>query len=438
MIKPESNIPTVFFIFGVTGDLAQTKLLPAIFHLYKEKMLPTKFHVVGFGRREWDKLQFDEYIKSVIGEGYPDFYKQLSYQKGTFNELADYKLAVTNLSKIDKQFGQCSNKLFYLAVPPVYYEIIFKNLHTSGLSKACGGTLGWTRILVEKPFGNDLKSARSINKLLGKLFKEEQIFRIDHYLAKETIQNILTFRESNQLFELLWNGKYIEKIKATILEDRPVGARGAFYDDVGALKDVGQNHLMQMISLITMELPTSEKSTSIQKARAEVVKNLQVSPKSELLRAQYDGYLEENGVKVQSQTETYFKIELISKNKQWKNTKFILESGKAFKHSEAKIQVYFRPINKKLPQNVITFFIQPKQGIELTFGEKKLSLSFENENKKNLDAYEKILLDCVLGDQTIFASTDEVEFAWSIIMTILSKWKNRKLFTYPQKIADLV
>ncbi|MEI7777460.1 MAG: glucose-6-phosphate dehydrogenase [bacterium] len=439
MIKPESNIPTVFFIFGVAGDLAQTKLLPALFHLHKERMLPDKFHIVGFGRRDWDRSQFEEFIGSVLKEDFRDFLKYLSYQKGTFNDLADYKIASDNLSKIDEEFGQCSNKLFYLAVPPVYYEAIFKNLHTSGLSKPCGGVSGWTRVLVEKPFGNDLKSARSINKLLGKLFEEEQIFRIDHYLAKDTIQNILTFRENNQLFESLWNGKSIEKIKATILEERPVGSRGAFYDDVGALKDVGQNHLMQMIALVTMNLSSKpQTSADIQKARAKVVKNFKLAPKADLVRAQYDGYLEEKGVKEGSQTETYFRVEFLSKNKQWRNTKFILESGKAFKQSEAKIEVYFRSIKNKTPQNVLTFFIQPKQGIELSFGDKKLSLSFEKENKKSLDAYEKILLDCVYGDQTLFASTEEVEFAWSIIMLVLDKWKNKKLLRYPQKLEKFL
>ena len=410
-MKKNNNIPTIFFIFGVTGDLAQTKLLPALFHLYSENQLPEKFHIVGFGRRDWNHAQYKDYIKSVIGNDESSFYNNLSYQKGKFDNLNDYHIAAGNLKNIDNQFGQCSNKLLYLAVPPIYYETIFKNLHASGLSKPCGGHLGWTRVLVEKPFGNDLKNARSINLMLGKLFKEEQIFRIDHYLAKDTVQNILTFRKSNELFESLWNDKHIEKIKASIIESRPVGARGAFYDGVGALKDVGQNHLMQMISLIAMEVPTSENSCAIQSARGKVVKDLKPATAHKQIRAQYKGYLDEPGVAPKSQTETYFRVELQSKNKRWKKTKFVIESGKAFSHSEVKIEIYFKTSTKNLNQNILTFFIQPKQGIELSFGEKKLVLSFDKENKKSLDAYEKILLDCIDGDHTLFASTDEVEFA---------------------------
>jgi glucose-6-phosphate 1-dehydrogenase len=343
------------------------------------------------------------------------------------------------LSQIDDKFGQCSNKLFYLAVPPIYYKTIFTHLHASGLSKPCGGDLGWTRILVEKPFGNDLKSARSINRMLGKLFKEEQIFRIDHYLGKETIQDILTFRSNNQPFDYIWNGKYIQKIQASIIEERSVGSRGAFYDEVGALKDVGQNHLMQMIALAIMDIPFPENPKVIQKARESVIKNLKLAPKGLLVRVQYNGYLAESNVKPHSKTETYFKIQLQSKSKRWKGTEFIIESGKAFDRSEVRIDIYFRPAKKhlKCPPNVLTFFIQPRQGIELSFGQEKLSLAFDKEDKKTLDAYEKILYDCVLGDQTRFASTAEVELAWGIIMNILQKWQDKKIIRYPQGIAKL-
>jgi glucose-6-phosphate 1-dehydrogenase len=437
----------IFFIFGVTGDLSRTKLIPALFRLYKENLLPKKFHIVGFGRREWSQEDFLDYLNESQdhkGSQFKAFISHFTYAQGNFDSLEDYKKAGKILKKIDESFGFCANRLFYLAVPPQFYSDIFKNLHASKISDACGGEDGWSRILVEKPFGNDLKTARSLNLLLGKLFKEDQIFRIDHYLAKETVQNILAFRIANNIFDPVWNKNFIEKVELQVFESKVVGSRGAFYDGIGALRDIGQNHLLQMLSLIAMKRPEHFTVHEIRSAREKVMTNLNPFSKQSVVRhsikGQYKGYLKEKGVQKGSKTETYFKIKTFVNTPEWNGVPFYIESGKGFKNSEVKITVHFKG-DKNEKGNVLHFFIQPKEAIELVlkgkkggekfeFEEHRLGFTFPKDNRR--DAYEKILLDCIAGDHTLFASTKEVEAAWKFIMPILLHWKETKLHVYPQ------
>lgn len=442
MKETNTTAPTIFFIFGVTGDLARTKLLPALFKLWNDGLLPHKFHIVGFGRREWNQEQFKDFVTQLELGDVSDFLKHLTYHQGNFDVHEDYVAALKVVQKIDDHFGQCSNKLFYLAVPPSHYKEILTNLHASGISKACGGDLGWSRILIEKPFGNDLVMARSLNLLLGKLFKEDQIYRIDHYLAKETLQNIVAFKIANPIFDSIWNNKHIEKVEIKSYEEKTVGTRGAFYDAVGALRDVGQNHMLQMLSLIAMDKPEKNDAKTLHALRGKIVSKL-IPLKGKLLeksafRAQYEGYLKEHGVQAHSKTETYFKIKTMLSISKWKGVPFYLESGKALHASETTVNVYF----KGKMQNILTFHIQPKESIELLLWGKKpgenfeytrhpLGFTFEHHGRR--DAYEKILLDCVLGDRTLFASTLEVEAAWKFIMPILKEWEKLPLHIYPQK-----
>ncbi len=441
--------PTIFVIFGVTGDLSQKKLLPALFNLYKNGSLPKQFKIIGFSRRSWSDDNLRKFVTSVIPAKanhtqFEDFLTHFQYAEGVFEDARAYENLKKKLERIDTEFGMCTNKLLYLAVAPIFYGIIFKELADSGLSIPCGGELGWTRILVEKPFGRDTKTAAKLEKQLCAIFKEEQIFRIDHYLAKETLQNILAFRFANAIFEPLWNAKSIERVEITLHEKQGLENRGEFYDGVGALRDVGQNHMLQMLALIAMERPSNFTALEIRKKRAQVLKKLKLSKiqTAGIIRGQYQGFNQEKGVHKESKTETYFKVPAFVAESRWKDVPFILESGKALGDSKTEITIYF----KKLPgteQNIITFRIQPNEGIDIRFWLKEpgfvqeyepttLSFSYAEDSlvRELPDAYERVLFDCVRGDQTLFASTEEVTYSWKFITPILDIWQKLPLMIY--------
>ena len=456
--------PTCIVIFGVTGDLASRKLFPALFDLFQKGALPEKYRIVGFSRRPLSQDEFAKIItdslakKNPCAEKLADFLARSSYQQGNFDELVSYEGLAKRLAEIDeKEFGQCSNKLFYLSVPPNLYEGIFNQLSHSGLTIPCGGDKGWTRVLVEKPFGRDSESAERLDMLLGKLFKEEQIFRIDHYLAKETLQNILTFRFSNSIFEPLWNREHVESVHIRLFEKLDLQGRGAFFDDVGMLRDVGQNHMLQMLALVAMEKPADFSAKSIRENRAKVFRELLPVPAKLLplkaIRAQYEGFREEKGVKSDSETETYFRLQAEILNRRWKGIPFFLEAGKALDESRAEISIRFKsgmkpicPIDgEDCGQNVLTFRIQPDEGIAIEFFTKTPGLAFEaepktlsykysdaNQGAKIPDAYEKVLYDCVRGDQTLFTSTDEVHATWKYMTPIIENLRHLPLKAYPK------
>jgi glucose-6-phosphate 1-dehydrogenase len=446
--NPPSSAPTVFVIFGVTGDLSQRKLLPALFSLFAHDLLPNKFKIVGFSRREWGNNDLRLFAEGILGlnkakeQGQlKDFLTHIEYARGIFDNPKAYIELKKQLNKIDNEFGQCTNKLLYLAVSPTFYEVIFKHLKTSGLNTPCGGELGWTRILVEKPFGKDTTHAQNLENMLAKIFKEQQIFRIDHYLAKETMQNILAFRFSNSIFEPIWNAKSIERVHIQVFERDGIGGRGDFYDGIGALRDVGQNHLLQMLALVAMDRPVVMHGDDIRKKRASILQRL-VFKKDQVIRGQYLGFQSEKGVSPNSQTETYFKLPVFIEAKRWENTPFILESGKAMKESKAEIAVYFKRADRA-EQNVLHFRVQPNEGIEIDlwvkkpgfeeeYAQKVLAFSYETSKFENEvpDAYERVLFDCVRGDQTLFASTDEVKYSWKFITPILRWWQDLPLLSY--------
>ncbi len=407
-------MPVCFVIFGITGDLSQTKLIPSIFNLYRKGALPKNFKVVGYSRRDISPQDFNTYIQKIVGKNDKKFLKHFIYVQGQFNRAANYGKLSAALSKIDEsEFKECSNKLFYLAVPPKWYGLISKHLSASGLTIPCGGKLGWTRILVEKPFGHDITTARKLNLELAKLFREEQIFRIDHYLGKEAYRKILDFRFVSGKLERFWNHKYIERVEIDLLEKKGVGRRAAFYDQVGALRDVGQNHMLQMLALVAMKRPRSFKAEDIRKERAGILENIEIFNQSELKknvhRGQYQGYREEKGVARNSQTETFFDLNLKLRDKNWRGVSFRLRSGKALKENKVEIRIYF------------------KEGL------KNINFNYSHQDKRNsADAYENVLMDCVSGDQTIFTSTKEVEAAWKFITPILKKWKKLPLIIYTQ------
>ena len=451
----KKNIPTILVIFGATGDLMRRKLAPALFNLYQKGELPDRIKIVGFSRRNYAISDFRDHVlrnlrrnlgpKSVSAK---KFLEILFYLKGNFSNSRDYRILAKNLLDIDRSWGLCSNKLFYLAVAPELYKTIFSHLAESGLTKPCSPEEGWTRVIVEKPFGRDLKTAQELDKTLGKLFREEQIYRIDHYLAKEMLQNILAFRFSNNLLEKNWNRETIEKIDVRLWEKKGAEDRGDFYDGVGALRDVGQNHLLQMLGLITMARPESFLSDNIRLKRAEVLRTLKVmNPeyiRQSSFRAQYRGYRKISGVARDSDTETYFAIKTGINSGRWRGVPVTLESGKRMGAQRKEIVVTFRhPLPCLCPasanqhyQNKIVFSLEPEEKIAIHFWSKKPGFGLQMEERtfefllrpqkqksQYVEEYEKLLLDCVSGDQTLFLSTKEVEAMWRFIDPIVRSWQ---------------
>ena len=471
---PAALHPTVFVIFGVTGDLAGRKLIPALVGLFSKKLLPARFAVIGFSRRPFSREEFREFIRGHINvrpgqfkeEDIKHFLDHMSYEQGFFDDPAAYARLFERLKAIDDGWGQCSNKLFHLSVPPHLYEGILHRLSGSGLTVPCADLTGWTRILIEKPFGADIGNARRLDKLLGKLFKEEQIFRIDHYIAKETLQNIMAFRFANSIFEPIWRREFVDKIHIKLFETYGMEGRGAFYDSLGALKDVGQNHMLSMLSAVAMDRPKEFAGPAVSRERARVLRKLSKLKSrriaEQVVKGQYLGYTGEAGVKNDSQTETYFRIQCWIDSARWKGVPIWLENGKALAEAKTEIDVYFKA-NSKVKrqkakvwtnaedifetdgQNILTFRIQPDEGIRLKFFVKTPGSEFKVEPKplkfKYADSlplsgdsndYERLISDAFVGDQTLFASTDEIMASWRFVTSILDNWGKLPLVKYPK------
>lgn len=456
--------PIIITIFGATGDLSTKKLIPALFDLFQKGFLPMTFRIMGVSRRALSSLEYRQLAKESIEKKGPilatqeklnEFLSLLSYTQGTFNELASYHNLSDALAKEEVVLGQRANRLFYLAVPPVYYQNIFENLAHSGLADTHGSQAAWTRVLVEKPFGNDVQTARELDETLGKLFKEEQIFRIDHYLAKEVLQDILMFRFSNMMFEPLWNNKYIEKVEILMWGKENLSTRGAFYDSVGALRDTGQNHMLQMLAFVAMENPLGLDVGRMRGERAKVFRALRPVAREtvgeDIIRGQYEGYASIPSVAKDSQTETYFRLKTFVENDRWKGVPFYLESGQGLAEEKTEIKIYFKKTESCLcppgvphnHQNILTFRIQPNEGISIVFWAKKpgvvselepkeLSFSYRHGKQEGVlaNAYEKVLFDGIAGDQTLFASTAEVSASWEFITPILEAWGALPLHSY--------
>src|SRR3989344_123664 len=456
--------PTIIVIFGATGDLSQKKLLPALFRLFCAGYLPAALRIVGFSRRDLGDEGYRTFAREALavtaGERKTElehFLNRLTYIAGDFMLPASYQKLSDGLIVVEGEMGQCANNFFYVAVPPVSCEPIFKELADSGLTIPCSDELGWTRVLVEKPFGNNNETAAALDRTLGLLFKEEQIFRIDHYLAKEALQDILMFRFSNLIFEPLWNKNYIDRVEIKLFESHGIAERGVFYDGLGALRDVGQNHLLQMLALVAMENPGGLDAAAVREARAKVLQALRpITASSDALertvRGQYAGYQDEAGVAAGSQTETYFRIQAFVDNERWHDVPFYLESGKMLERALAEVVITFKGTESFFCRskenhhhaNILTFRIQPDEGISVLFWAKqrgftsqlepkKLAFSYREEGGGSTripDAYERVLYDGIAGDQILFTSTDEVMAAWKFITPIIEHWKETPLHQY--------
>lgn len=454
--------PTTFVILGITGDLAARKLLPALLALYSKKLLPQRFAVIGFSRRTFSREEFRELIRGKMNirpgqfkeEEIKHFLDHISYEQGYFDDALAYGRLERRIETVDRAWGQCSNKLFHLSVPPSMYEGILKNLAASRLTLACDDGTGWTRVLIEKPFGSDITAAKSLDKLLGKLFDESQIFRIDHYLAKEALQNILAFRFANSMFEPIWNNDFVNRVHIKLFEKIGVEGRGNLYDSLGALKDVGQNHLLQMLALIAMEKPKSFVAKDIRRERAKVLNALEIinqrRPEKSVARGQYEGYAAEPGVARDSKTETYFRLDARVSSKRWKGVSFYLESGKCFDETKTEIDIYWKGGNGIDKQNILTFRVQPEECIKVRFFVKVPGYEWKTEPKalkfkysdnpafgEAPNDYERLIHDAFTGDQTLFASTDEIMASWKFVTPILENWEKLPLKKYPRGIREI-
>ncbi len=448
--------PTVLVVFGATGDLMTRKIVPALALLHMRGRLPVRFAVLGVSRRGWSDEDLRDHVCAILdsypgatptGEARATFRELFTYQACEFTDDSAYEAVARRLEAKDAEWGACSSKLHYLAVPPSAYGDIFDRLARSGLADACDDTDGWTRVLVEKPFGDDAATARALDAQLGSLFREEQIYRIDHYLAKEMLQGILNFRFSNNLFEASWDGGAIGSIDIRLLESLGAEKRGAFYDGVGALRDVGQNHLLQMLALVTMEQPVSLGPAAVRARRAELLADLRrMTPDDvarDTFRAQYDGYREIGGVSPDSRTETYFRLRAGVTGGRWHGVPVTLESGKRMGAARKEIVVTFRHPEPCYCSggahhtNRVVLTLEPEESIKIVFWAKKPGFEaeleereftfflYEKEEKEQyVEEYAKLLLDAVLGDQTLFVSTAEVEAMWAFIDPVVQAWSD--------------
>jgi glucose-6-phosphate 1-dehydrogenase len=457
--------PCAIVIFGAAGDLTQRKLIPALYNLANQRLLTaTGSAVIGFARREIDDGEFrthlERELRGHVGEGFePAVWQWLaartSYVRGNFDEPDAYVRLGEALDRARKAFGTQGNVLFYLAVAPEYFGTIAKNLKEHGLLDEHDGA--WRRVIVEKPFGNDLASARALNRELSETLRESQIYRIDHYLGKETVQNLMVLRFSNAIFEPIWNRRYIDHVQITVAETLGVEKRGGYYDKAGALRDMVPNHIFQLISLVAMEPPVSFQADAVRDEQAKVLRAIQpMSPEdvlSRTVRGQYAAgqvggrmlpdYRAEPNVAPESATETYVAMKLGIDNWRWTDVPFYLRVGKALSARSTEIAIQFkRPpfvlfrntAVDKLAPNTLILRIQPDEGISLKFGAKvpgatlrlgSVDMDFdysEHFGAQPATGYERLLYDGMLGDQTLFQRTDMLEASWAVVNPVLDVW----------------
>jgi glucose-6-phosphate 1-dehydrogenase len=461
-LQPDRLEPCVLVIFGAAGDLTRRKLLPALYNLMREKALDERFAVIGYSRAAQTDEAFRQMLYQAVSKHsrsqpldepiWTAFSQRISYVEGNFEDPEGYVALRERLEQQEAEIGGEGNRLFYFATPPSAAPIILHRLQETGLLSESGAASPWTRVIMEKPYGRDLESASDLNRIVGEVLRENQVYRIDHYLGKETVQNILVARLGNTIFEPLWNRKYIDHIQITAAESIGVEGRGRFYDQTGVLRDMVQSHLLQVLSLCAMEPPVSFAADDIRDKRVEVLRSLRTFSAADVfdhvIFGQYRGYRDEENVAPDSRTPTYTAMKCHIDNWRWQGVPFFLRVGKQLTKRSTEISVVFRPVPlclfgrddvcQSLESNVLTIRIQPDEGMALKIASKKpgdemdvgsveMDFSYsETYTHPIKDAYERLLLDAIKGDATLFARRDEVEFAWRFVTPILQAWEGAR------------
>ncbi len=475
--------PCAVVIFGATGDLTQRKLLPTLAHLFHDHPLPQGFSIVAFARRPMNDEQWRGMALESVNTYMPeddkldskaqhDFAQHLYYCQSDFTDREGYAKLADLLETLDNEKGTQGNRIFYLATPPSTDSEIIHQLGGAGLARPTqvnGNEESWTRLIVEKPFGRDLPSAQKLNREIARVFRENQTYRIDHYMGKETVQNILAFRFANGIFEPLWNQKYIDHVQILVAESLGIGSRSEYYEESGAIRDMVQNHIMQVLCLTAMEAPVAFDADAIRDEKVKVMRAIPLlSPEDvaqRTVRGQYTagvignqpqvGYKEEKGVAPDSITETYVALKLFIENWRWADVPFYIRTGKSLPKRSTEVTIQFKRVphqlykpseTKGLVPNRLTMRIQPDEGMSLKFAAKvpgaarvlnDVDMNFSYASAFGIEsheAYERLIADCMIGDSTLFIRRDEVETSWRIIDSITSAWKNMPASTvYPYK-----
>jgi glucose-6-phosphate 1-dehydrogenase len=478
VLKTNERIPNpgIMVIFGASGDLTKRKLLPALFHLEQSGLLPKNFEIVGVARRPLGDEFAKDMREGIVEFGgvensdpkLEEFMKKVGYYPLSFDDAAGYAGLKAELDRLAKEKGIGNDRLFYLATAPEYFAPIIENLGAQGMNDLDNGRIG---VVIEKPFGHDLESARELNHQVNAVFHENQVFRIDHYLGKETVQNILVFRFANGIFEPIWNRNFIDHVQITAAESIGIEGRGPFYEKAGALRDVLQNHVMELLSFVAMEPPSSFDSEAVRREKVKVWQAIPNLPILNAVRGQYGpgvvegkrvvGYRDEERVNPESSTETYAAVRLEIENWRWAGVPFYLRAGKRLKKRATEITIQFKQpplliFNRmqtsspcaEIQPNLITIRIQPDEGIALRFGAKvpntpgmavcPVNMDFDYAQafgQSRANGYERLLLDAMLGDQTLFSHRDGVEVNWALYTPILQAWAAKEPEVFPNYFA---
>lgn len=449
-------------MFGVTGDLARKKLMPAIYDLANRGLLPPAFALTGFARRDWDRDDFEQVVHEAVREHartpYRDeTWRQLSegirFVKGTFDDADAFARLRHTLEDLDRRRGTGGNHAFYLSIPPSSFPRVLTQLRDSGLSSSPNGN--WRRVVIEKPFGHNLASANELDSVVAEVFPPDSVFRIDHYLGKETVQNLLALRFANQMFEPMWNSQYIDHVQITMAEDIGIGSRAGYYDGIGQARDVIQNHLLQLFALTAMEEPATFDAKDLRDEKEKVLRaaRLPADMDANTARGQYaagwrggervGGFLDEDGIAADSTTETYAAIRLDVHNRRWAGTPFYLRAGKRLGRRVTEIALvftkapspYFQEIEgAEVGNNALVIRIQPDEGVTLRFGSKVPGTQMEVRDvtmdfaygtsftESSPEAYERLILDVLLGDPPLFPTHEEVALSWRLLDPVIERW----------------